>query len=212
MTEYEKIIEVLKHLEISNSDDSYDVSEKLRRYDRNLAEQISVSNGASKICFVFKNKPFVIKWSTYGYHEAMDEVEIYNRAITQDLAKFFPKTDFLIRVNGVDFVVQEKIDKAVSDCSRQDVQKFQRIAKTATDKIVFKIEREFGRAGNGYRRSLDHNWAKMAIVLYGKHACKALCQFVVDNSINDLHGHNIGYKNGRPIILDFSGYHREESS
>ena len=208
MTEYEKIIEVLKHLEINSSDDSYDVSEKLRRYDRNLADQISVSDGASKICFVFKNKPFVIKWSTYGYKEAMEEVEIYNRAMAQNLAKFFPKTAFLIRVNGVDFVAQEKIDKAVSDCSRQDVQKFQRIAKTATDKIVFKIEREFGRAGNGYHRSLDHNWAKMAIVLYGKHACKALCEFVVANSINDLHGRNIGYKNGRPIILDFSGYHR----
>ena len=208
MTEYEKIIEVLKHLEINSSDDSYDVSEKLRRYDRNLADQISVSDGASKICFVFKNKPFVIKWSTYGYKEAMEEVEIYNRAMAQNLAKFFPKTAFLIRVNGVDFVAQEKIDKSVSECNRQDVQKFQRIAKTATDKIVFKIEREFGRAGNGYHRSLDHNWAKMAIVLYGKHACKALCEFVVDNSINDLHGRNIGYKDGRPIILDFSGYHR----
>ena len=208
MTEYEKIINVLKHLDITEYDDSYDAHEKLVRYDRNLAEQISVSDGASKICFVFKNKPFVIKWSAYGYHEAMDEVEIYNRAIAQDLAKFFPKTAFLIRVNGVDFVVQEKIDKAVSDCSRQDVQKFQRIAKTATDKIVFKIEREFGRAGNGYHRSLDHNWAKMAIVLYGKHACKALCEFVIDNNINDLHGRNIGYKDGKPIILDFSGYHR----
>ena len=208
MTEYEKIIEVLKHLEINSSDDSYDVSEKLRRYDRNLADQISVSDGASKICFVFKNKPFVIKWSTYGYKEAMEEVEIYNRAMAQNLAKFFPKTAFLIHVNGIDFVAQEKIDKSVSECNRQDVQKFQRIAKTATDKIVFKIEREFGRAGNGYHRSLNHDWAKMAIVLYGKHACKALCEFVVANSINDLHGRNIGYKDGRPIILDFSGYHR----
>ena len=208
MTEYEKIIDVLKHLGITEYDDSYDAHEKLAKYDCNLAEQVSVSDGASKICFVFKNKPFVVKWSTNGYKEAMEEVEIYNRAMAQDLAKFFPKTAFLVRVNGIDFVAQEKIDKSVSECDRKDVQRFQRISKTATDKIVCKIEHEFRRAGNGYHRSLDHNWAKMAIVLYGKHACKALCEFVVANSINDLHGRNIGYKDGRPIILDFSGYHR----
>ena len=208
MTEYEKIIDVLKHLGITEYDDSYDAYEKLKEYDRNLAEQVRVSDGASKICFVFRNKPFVVKWSTYGYKEAMEEVEIYNRAMAQDLAKFFPKTAFLIHVNGIDFVVQEKIDKSVSECNRKDIQRFQRISKTATDKIVYKIEHEFHRAGNGYHRSLDHDWAKMAIVLYGKHACKALCEFVVANSINDLHGRNIGYKDGRPIILDFSGYHR----
>ena len=208
MTEYEEIIEVLKHLEINSGDESYDVAEKLRRYDCNLADQISVSDGASKICFVFRNKPFVVKWSTYGYKEAMEEVEIYNRAMAQNLAKFFPKTAFLARVNGIDFVVQEKIDKSVSECNRKDIQRFQRISKTATDKIVYKIEHEFQRAGNGYHRSLDHDWAKMAIVLYGKHACKALCEFVIDNDINDLHGRNIGYKDGKPIILDFSGYHR----
>ena len=208
MTEYEKIIDVLKHLDITDCDDSYDAHEKLVKYDRNLAEQVSVSDGASKICFVFRNKPFVVKWSTHGYKEAMEEVEIYNRAMAQNLAKFFPKTAFLVRVNGIDFVAQEKIDKSVSECDLKDIQRFQRISKTATDKIVYKIEHEFLRAGNGYHRSLDHDWAKMAIVLYGKHACKALCEFVIDNNINDLHGRNIGYKDGKPIILDFSGYHR----
>ena len=143
MTEYEKIIDVLKHLGITEYDDSYDVYRKLKEYDRNLAEQVSVSDGASKICFVFKNKPFVVKWSTYGYKEAMEEVEIYNRAMAQNLAKFFPKTAFLVRVNGIDFVVQEKIDKSVSECDRKDIQRFQRISKTATDKIeAFKEQSE----------------------------------------------------------------------
>lgn len=208
MTEYEKVIEMLKRLDIDSHDEIYEVQEKLSDYDANLAEQIAVSDGASKICFVFKNKPFVVKWSTYGYKEAMKEVEIYQKAMAQDLARFFPKTAFLVRINGVDFVVQEKIDKAVFHCGRKDIQRFQRISKTATDKIVYKIEHEFRRAGNGYHRPLDHNWAKMAIVLYGKRACKALCDFVIANNINDLHNHNIGYKDGRPIILDFSGYHR----
>ena len=36
MTEYEKIIDVLKHLNITEYDDSYDVREKLAKYDRSL--------------------------------------------------------------------------------------------------------------------------------------------------------------------------------
>ena len=30
----------------------------------------------------------------------------------------------------------------------------------------------------------------------------------IENRINDLHESNIGYKNDRPIILDFSGFDR----
>ena len=208
MTEQERIIEMLKHLDLSPCDDSYTAYQKLVEYDRTLSEFVKVSDGASKICFIFTEKPFVVKWSTDNYGEAMKEVEVYQKAVEQNLEKFFPKTAFLVRVNSIDFVVQEKIDTAASHCGRRERNNYRRIAKTATDKIVFKIEKEFCKAGDGYHRSLDHDWAKLAIVLYGKKACKALCDFVIENKINDLHGNNIGYKNNRPIILDFSGYYR----
>ena len=64
-------------------------------------------------------------------------------------------------------------------------------------------------APNGrYARNLDPLWAKMALVIYGKKLCKTLCEFIIENKINDLHESNIGYKNNRPIILDFSGFDR----
>ena len=59
-------------------------------------------------------------------------------------------------------------------------------------------------------RELNPLWASMAIVLYGKRKCKALCKFIIENSINDLHYSNIGYLKDKPIILDFSGYHRDD--
>lgn len=212
MTEQEKMIELIKKLPIDKHSDSYDVGRMLRGV---LSEEerrdVRVSDGASKICIVFKKKDFVVKWSTRDFGEAMKEVEIYQKAQEANLAKFFPRTAFLFQHNGVDFVVQEKIDTACADIDGEEIKRIRRITKTAQNRIVAKIEREFDRACHGScNRSLNHDWAKLAIVLYGKAACKSLCEFVVEHRINDLHGNNIGYKNHRPIILDFSGYHRSD--
>lgn len=205
MMEREKVIELLKKLNISSQSDGWEVRQTLRS---NGYTDINVSNGASKICLIFSDAPYVVKWSTDHYEEAMREVQVYQDAVEANLEKFFPKTAFLVSINGVNFVAQEKIDFCVHDCDRNNKQKFNRISKTALDKIVRKIADEFCKASDHNRRHVDPLWIKMAIVLYGKKACKALCEFVIAHQINDLHAANIGYKNGRPIILDFSGYNR----
>lgn len=207
MSKQEEIIAMLKRLSIEPSDNDWDVGRKLRE-DEDGHENIRVCDGASKICLVCKDWPFVVKWSTGTYGEAMKEVEVYQKAAEQRLDKFFPKTAFLVRINEVDFVVQEKISFSVREVDHRTHRNFERISHTATDRIVEKIEKEFRKVEGGYHRSLDHTWAKMAIVLYGKNACKSLCKFVIENKINDLHNSNVGYLNGRPIILDFSGYYR----
>lgn len=205
MTERENIIKLLKTLDINSRHDAWEVSSILRKHGYN---DIKVADGASKICLIFPNTSFVVKWSTYGYEEAMREVEVYQKAIDAHLEKFFPKTAFLVKLNDVNFVVQEKIDVTVNGLDFRTRQHFQKISKTALDKIVYKMERQFKRAARYCQRDLDPVWAKMALVLYGKRTCKALCDFIIENKINDLHESNIGYKNNRPIILDFSGYDR----
>ena len=208
MTKQEEVIAYLKSLNIHTRDDSYDVRERMSDREDAMTQQIRVTDGASKICMVFTKEPFVVKWCARDMDEAKKEVEVYQRATEQNLAKFFPKTALLANINGIDFVIQEKIDFSASDCDRKNMMKFRRISKTAKDNTVEKIEREFAKAASSYRRSLDSNWAKMAIVIYGKKACKSLCKFIIENKINDLHGSNLGYKNGKPMILDFSGYFR----
>lgn len=205
MIENEKVLKILEELNITPHSDSWDVTNNLRK---NGYFNIKVADGASKICLIFPDVPYVVKWSTCGYDEAMREVEIYQNAVQAHLDKFFPKTVFLTSINGIDFVAQEKIDVTVCNLDFQSRQRFVKISKTALDKIVCKMEHEFKKASPYFKRDLDRTWAKMALVLYGKKACKALCDFVIANKINDLHGANIGYKNNRPIILDFSGYDR----
>ena len=171
-----------------------------------------VCDGASKLCIVPKHADFVVKWSTTyltlgDYDEAYDEVLIYKKAVKAGLEMFFPKTEVLCIVNGVIFVIQEKIDFSVlhTPCEKED--KYGYKTKTVSKAIIDKMDTCFCSIERG--RSLDSTWASMAIVIYGKKKCKALCKFVVENGINDLHHSNIGYLKDKPIILDFSGYHRE---
>lgn len=208
------IISFLNALGIDRDSNPWEVV----RNSKNLREKgefdeigaINVDDGASKICIVFKNFPFVIKWSPDGGDEAMQEVSIYEDAVNCNIGFFFPKTELFYEHNGVSFVMQEKVDYSASEMYREKhcMTAVKRITKTPTDKIYQKVRGEFLRAGCRYSRDLDEFWAKMAISLYGKKTVKSLCKFVVKHKINDLHSNNIGYKNLRPVILDFCGYHR----
>lgn len=207
MMNYDEAIKLVKSLDVSPDNDSWQISMKLSEVE--CVERIRVSDGASKICLIPENSPFVIKWSEgRDTTEAMDEVRIYQQAVEENLEMFFPKTAFLCRINDVDFVVQEKIDSSCDDLSIRKYKQYQKIAKTAKGSLVRKMEREFHKASRGYRRCLNETWAKMALVIYGKRACLSLEKFIIEHSINDLHDNNVGYKNNKPIILDFSGYHR----
>ena len=199
----EAIIQLLRDLRINKLTDHWDI-----RHCGRCPKEVEVCSGASKICLVFPGVPYVVKWSTGNYNEAMREVEIYQDAIGKNLEKFFPSTEFLVTINDVDFVMQEKIDESAGELELFKKKKYQRISKTALDRIVRKMQKEINKAAPSYSRTLDPTWAKMALVIYGKNTCKTLCEFIIAHSINDLHKHNIGYKKGKPIILDFSGYNR----
>ena len=171
-----------------------------------------VTDGASKICIVLKEADFVIKWSTCfnyddGFNEAYDEVLIYQRAVKAGLEMFFPKTEVFCTYNGVIFVIQEKIDFSTQDVPASKENRYSHKTRTVSPAIIEKRDNCFYQMRRG--RELNPLWASMAIILYGKRKCKALCRFIIENDINDLHGSNIGYLKDKPIILDFSGYHRD---
>lgn len=170
---------------------------------------VRISDGASKICFVFKDYPFVIKWSTEDCGEAMQEVDYYEDAKACRLDKLFPTTEYFFSHNGVDFVVQEKIQFPACDVWGDYSKKYENISKTVPMGMIQKVQRELNKV-TGYTRHISPLWIACVLSIYGKKTTKALCKFVQEHDINDLHGNNVGFLRDKPIILDFSGYHREE--
>lgn len=207
----EQLYEMLESLGITGREDSYEVSNMVR--DHGFKKDfVTVHGGASKVCLDFAHENFVIKWTgeTRGdYDEAMEEVEIYQKAVNAGLAVFFPATELFATINGVHFVKQEKVDFCVGETPYHKEKKYAYQSRTASDRIVKKMQISINRAcGHRYSRSLNTTWAKMALVVFGKKLVKSLCEFIIENGINDLHESNIGYKDNLPVILDFSGYKR----
>ena len=207
----EQLYEMLESLGITGREDSYEVSNMVR--DHGFKKDfVTVHGGASKVCLDFAHENFVIKWTgeTRGdYDEAMEEVEIYQKAVNAGLAVFFPATELFATINGVHFVKQEKVDFCVEETPYHKEKKYAYQSRTASDRIVKKMQLSINRAcGHRYSRSLNTTWAKMALVVFGKKLVKSLCEFIIENGINDLHESNIGYKDNLPVILDFSGYKR----
>lgn len=200
----EEIIKLIESLNINEYTDSWDVGYAISK--KNI-EGVTCHSGASKCCLVFDNLDFVIKWSPSSGEEAFAEVITYEKAKEKNLAFLFPKTNVFAIVNGIKFIAQEKIDFSCSDTPRHLRKKYEKQSRTVRNKIYHKMEMGF-QLGTSCDRDLNGLWASMVISLYGKKVAKALCNFIRENKINDLHDNNLGYKNNRPIILDFSGFHR----
>ena len=213
----EKISDFLHAANISSCDDSWDVRHKLVSVGFFKEDtDYYLGDGASKICIVFNNLPFVIKWS-HGYYddEAMEEVTIYKDAKEKRLDKFFPETALFERINNINFVIQEKIDMSVYDLNGRDSyeklkQKMTSISRNVPAMLVRKIRDDLNKDTGSCSRQIDSLWIQMSVILYGKRAVRALCDFTTLHKINDLHACNVGYLNNRPVILDFSGYHRDD--
>lgn len=200
------LVNLLIDADIDIYDDKYDVAEKLQN-NCNMSndEDFEVHSGASKLCIVFSHKNYVIKWSTSD--EAMREATIYRQAVTAHLEQFFPQTGYLTTNNRIDFVVQAKIDTSAYECDESLLRKYRHIGQTVSNKVFQKMAADFRKAGNReYSRDLNRTWGQMVISLYGKNVCKKLCHFIIAHGINDLHCSNIGYKDNKPVILDFCGY------
>ena len=168
-----------------------------------------ISDGASKICLVFEDFDFVIKWSTEGESEAMQEVEYYEDAKAQNLDKFFPITEHFFSHNGIDFVAQEKVTVQAGEVYGEYMEHLSHIGRTVPPRMINKVQKDLNKV-SGYTRYINQIWIACLLSIYGKKATKALCKFVQEHDINDLHGSNVGFKGNRPIILDFSGYHRND--
>ena len=207
-------IEIFRRLGVCPEDEVHNVYDKLSDLGYN-EDRIRLAFGADKICLVFEKEDFVIKFMQGRYsdddNEALKEVKLYNRAFEKNIDMFFPKTVYAGNINGVHVVIQDKVDFSVMKCSNEKSHKYFNIGKTVSNRVFEKALDGFYVKGCGCNVQVNEIWLKAAISLYGRKIIKELCQFVQDYKINDLHPKNIGYKNDRPVFLDFSGHFKKST-
>lgn len=188
------------------------INEHLQKFGYVNGKNFNVSTGASKVAIIFPKNGLVFKWCGHDdevVDEAAQEAENYAKAVQAGLSCFFPKTE-LYTCEGITkkIAVQEQIDYSAFDIPASAYKRYQRITRTVDHNIYEKVMNDILSVGGWGAKTINYTWAMTAISLYGKKKVKNLCKFIIENKINDLHDSNVGFKNRKPIILDFSGYYR----
>ena len=198
------LLEIVGKIAEAQTDRAWRIESILQFYN---ADDIKISSGATKFCLIIPTVDFVIKWSKdIDNEDTVREISIYEDSVANHLDCFFPKTELFAEIDGYAFVKQEKIDYAACDMRYTERRRYEKISRTVPHNLVEKMNRGVQLPNCDYCRQLDYLWAKVVISLYGKKCAKDLCDFIQKHYISDLHKANIGYKNHRPVILDFCGY------
>lgn len=156
------------------------------------------TGGATKVCIGHPDlSGWVIK---VGYTEnvhkdyATYEYNVYCMAEDAGLARYFPETEYLGEFCGRPFYVQQ-----MAQCDEDQV----------TSDWYDRLRDQYDEEGAEY--DPDCLWDELdcmeaedkARLCFGD---EALCSFLWEHKVGDLHEGNFGYIRGCLVIVDFSGY------
>ena len=161
------------------------------------------SSGATKYCLIDEKGSSIIKWNKdSSYTSDIDkECENYQKALEKGIGFLFPKTEILYEEKEFRVIIQEKVDTTYADMEREALKKLRHQCRTVSTSFVYKVQE------NIYKDRTPDDWIKALVCIYGKKITRKFEEFTHEQKINDLHGNNVGFLNGKPVVLDFSGYH-----
>ena len=119
----------------------------------------------------------------------------YRLAEMEGLQKFFAKTTLIDEIDGYPIYIQEKIRLFSDDDWDDDMDKrIEESQKTLTTKYP------------NLHSEANPLWIMNVVNMFGEEEADRLCKFIEHYHIRDLHTENIGYRNGVPIMSDYSSY------
>lgn len=169
--------------------------------------------GASKGVIIFNSLGLVIKIPFKGYDDYYDdeynffyfeqadtkcgwnycevEYERYQKAISAHVEECFAKVEKFAEINNHPIYIQ---DLAVIHAQDKHY---------ISDEEINSV-RDF--CSNSGHDCFCLAWLVEAFKYYGKELFDKLLSFIEDTGIEDLHGNNLGYINGKPVVVDFAGF------
>lgn len=117
------------------------------------------------------------------------ECAVYEAACLAGIEQYFAKTEWYAEVGGRDIYLQQRVnpletEKHTDWCDSETSEKCKSLGV----------------------RCFNPTWIKDFFDIYGEDEFQKLDAFLKRYHINDLHSGNLGYRDGLPIILDYSDY------
>lgn len=215
------------------SQESFEYSDPFWSFDEYIRKnypdfKYEVCSGATKVVIVPKNEDWVLKIPFAGYEDwegqpcweneetgeweydddydaffsfegvadgdyCQKEVEIYQNAIIESVDDFFAEIEFIGNVNAFPVYLQKKVTTFWTNNDRT----------RHSDEERNSLKSSYSC---GELEKLPEDWCIDFINAFGEERFKEFIQFTIEYHVNDLHGNNVAYRNGKPCIADFSGY------
>lgn len=208
----DEILNLFKDFDFSSGfDDSMIDNFAVYLFNKNLS--FSYDFGTTKAVIIPKEKDYVIKIPFQGYYDCRDrfhfferaedlnnswdyckvEMDRYKKISNSSLKNCFAETIFLGYVNNYPIYIQERC-LPFNNTNR----------KTKDERKTMQSYLE-DRAS--WQTSLNPDWCIDFMRYYGKKHFEYFIVFIERfNWGDDLSWDNVGYKAGRPIVIDFAGY------
>lgn len=191
---------VLSKIEASDCDCSYD--EWVDVYADEFPT-INFRRGVTRIAIIDKSEKYVIKIDMKGFDYSCREEENYKSAEAELFGQYFAPVEFLMYFNFTDTI---KIPVFVSPMCEINVDEVMSLSRNGyykskiEDGIDVSDDEEFD-----YEEDTDQ--VRCAFEeFYGVDRTDALYDFMDDNCINDVHSENVGFLDGKLVVLDYAGY------
>lgn len=139
--------------------------------------------------------PFYCADNTDGWDYCLSEVKRYSQAEKEGLSTALAKTSLLCYIDSYPIYIQERcqVYSQLFDYSEK------RHSKEENSKTLSLIE-----ADKFFE--INEDWLTDFRYYYGEEFFIKFMAFVDDNNWDDLRVDNIGYLNGRPVLIDYSSF------
>ena len=203
--EYKDILLELSSCDFENLDEKTAKPNILDKIDKRYFPYHA--QGSTKlVLFIAGNYDFVVKIPfSYDYESGYYlkhnychlEESIYKSAVKAGLEDMFAKPTLIGLINDHPIYIQEMVEILNS------------LDEEEYPIISTKKSKDFAETlilTNREVDDIDDRWLATAVEYYGEELCINLMDFMKENNVYDLHEGNVGYLNGRPVLVDYSGY------
>lgn len=150
--------------------------------------------GATKAVIHVSDEPTLVKigFSDFKINHAEREANVYAEACVNEVSQFFVPCHKLGKIYGHSIYEMDYVD---ADESRVTSDMWRKCSESMSgDEISNAINDD------------DCYIENLFPFYYSEEEMSKLCDFLSDLEIDDLHSGNIGYLDGRIVLIDYSGY------
>ena len=187
---------------------------KIPKNGRRFYNRLSLSE--KKFFYFTMERKFDYTKEDYGrgWDYCKEEAQIVQEAKELNLNEYFAETLYLGDVRGYPIYAQEKVTVMTDRYELDEDEDYDSIYDE-TAGLLDSYEGSDNSDSSYYSSEYDDednnvlplNWSLVFVKKYGVDALKSLIEFIQDMGINDIHSDNVGFIDGNPILLDYSGYY-----